>query len=118
MVEKIKIAFSLLLVLAGGAGFYLLNGQMSVLRWLAIIVGILAGLLFFCKTTEPGARLVALRRDAWEEVRKIVWPTRKETMQLTMLVFGFVVVIALFLFLSDKTLEWVMYDLILGWKRS
>ena len=51
------------------------------------------------------------------EVRKVVWPTRKETTQMTLYVFGFVVLMALFLWLTDKTLEWVLYDLILGWKK-
>ena len=50
------------------------------------------------------------------EVRKVVWPTRKEAMQMTGYVFAFVVVMALFLWLTDKSLEWVLYDLILGWK--
>jgi len=51
------------------------------------------------------------------EVKKVVWPTRKEALQMTAYVFAFVVVMALFLWLTDKTLEWVLYDLILGWKR-
>ena len=51
------------------------------------------------------------------ETRKVVWPTRKEAMQMTAYVFAFVFVMALFLWLTDKTLEWVLYDLILGWKR-
>ena len=51
------------------------------------------------------------------EVKKVVWPTRKEALQMTGYVFAFVVVMALFLWLTDKTLEWLLYDLILGWKR-
>ena len=52
------------------------------------------------------------------EVKKVVWPTRKETMQTTAAVFAFVVVMAVFLWVSDKTLEWVLYELILGWKKT
>ena len=52
------------------------------------------------------------------EIKKVVWPTRKETLQMTAYVFAFVVVMALFLWLTDKTLEWVLYDLILGWRKS
>ena len=51
------------------------------------------------------------------EVAKVVWPSRKEAMQMTGYVFAFVFVMALFLWLTDKTLEWVLYDLVLGWKR-
>ena len=50
------------------------------------------------------------------EVGKVVWPTRRESIQMTAYVFAFVVVMALFLWLTDKTLEWVFYDLVLGWR--
>ena len=59
-----------------------------------------------------------LRLDRDVELKKVVWPTRKETVQTTAAVFAFVVVMALFLWVSDKTLEWVLYDLILGWKKT
>ena len=57
-------------------------------------------------------------REALVEVRKVVWPTRKETMQTTAAVFAFVLAMAVFLWLTDKSLEWVLYDLILGWKKT
>jgi preprotein translocase subunit SecE len=60
---------------------------------------------------------VGFGRDAWREVQKVVWPTRKESLQMTAYVFAFVVIMALFLWLTDKTLEWFFYDLILGWKK-
>jgi preprotein translocase SecE subunit len=68
-------------------------------------------------TSETGRQLIAFGRDAVREVKKVVWPERKEAMQITAYVFAFVVVMALFLWLTDKTLEWVFYDLILGWKK-
>ena len=68
-------------------------------------------------TSEPGKQLIAFGQDSMREVKKVVWPTRKEALQMTGYVFAFVVVMALFLWLTDKTLEWVLYDLILGWKR-
>jgi len=46
-----------------------------------------------------------------------VWPARNEALQMTGYVFAFVVVMALFMWLTDKTLEWVLYDLVLGWRR-
>jgi len=66
---------------------------------------------------SAGSRLWAFGRDAWREVGKVVWPTRKESVQMTAYVFAFVVVMALFLWLTDKTLEWVIFDLILGWRK-
>ena len=56
-------------------------------------------------------------RQVRAETAKIVWPTRKEALQMTGYVFAFVFVMAFFLWLTDKTLEWVLYDLLLGWKR-
>ena len=67
--------------------------------------------------SDTGKQFVAFGQDAVREVKKVVWPERKEAMQITAYVFVFVVVMALFLWLTDKTLEWVFYDLILGWKK-
>jgi len=71
--------------------------------------------IFF--TSESGKQLIAYGQDAVKEVKKVVWPTRKEAMQMTGYVFAFVFVMAFFLWLTDKTLEWALYDLILGWRR-
>ena len=68
-------------------------------------------------TSEAGRQLLAFGRDSWREVKKVVWPSRKETLQMTAYVFGFVVIMAMFLWLTDKTLEWLFYDLILGWRK-
>ena len=57
-------------------------------------------------------------REVRQEMKKVVWPTRKETIQTTAAVFAFVFVMAVFLWVSDKTLEWVLYDIILGWKKT
>ena len=117
MADKIKFALALLLVAAGVAGFYLLSGQALVLQILAVMAGLVAGAVVFWKT-ESGQRFEVLCRESIQEARKVVWPSRKETVQTTAIVFGFVVVMAVFLYLTDKSLEWVMYDLILGWKKS
>ena len=86
------------------------------MRWVALAVLLVAAVATFF-TAEAGKQLVAFGRDSWREVGKVVWPSRKEALQMTGYVFAFVVVMALFLWLTDKTLEWVLYDLILGWKR-
>jgi len=81
-----------------------------------LLVGLAAAAGTFL-VSEPGKRFVSFAQDAWREVKKVVWPTRKETMQMTLYVFGLVVIMALFLWFTDKTLEWVLYDLILGWRK-
>jgi preprotein translocase subunit SecE len=67
-------------------------------------------------TSAQGKELIAFGQDSVKELRKVVWPARPEAMQMTLYVFAFVVVMALFLWLVDKGLEWVLYSLILGWK--
>lgn len=114
--DKAKMAASIALVVAAVAGFYLLGKQGQVAQWAILLVGLAAAVGLFL-TCEPGRQLVAFGRDAWREVKKVVWPTRKESMQMTAYVFAFVVIMAVFLWLTDKTLEWVFYDLILGWKK-
>jgi len=115
--DKAKLAAAIALVVAAVAGFYLLGKQGVYAQWAVLIVGLLAAAgVFF--VSELGRQFVAFARDAWREVKKVVWPTRKETLQITAYVFAFVVIMALFLWFTDKTLEWVFYDLILGWRKS
>ena len=114
--DKAKLALALALALGALAGFYLLAKQGPVAQWGGLIAGLLVAVVVFL-TSEPGKQFVAFGRDSWREVKKVVWPARKEAMQMTAYVFAFVVVMALFLWLTDKTLEWVFYDLILGWKK-
>ena len=117
MLDKIKLAVAAALVVAGIAGYYWLGDSPLVLRILAVIAGIAAGAAV-AWMSEPGRQFAAFAREALVEVKKVVWPTRKETMQTTAAVFAFVVVMAVFLWISDKTLEWVLYELILGWKKT
>jgi preprotein translocase subunit SecE len=113
--DKAKLAVAVLLVVGAVAAFYLVKGD-AWIRWVALAVLLAAAVVTFF-TAEPGKQLIAFGRDSWREVQKVVWPTRKESLQMTGYVFAFVVVMALFLWLTDKTIEWVLYDLILGWRR-
>ena len=114
--DKAKVGAAVALVIAGLAAFYLLGKQGQIVQWAVLVVGLIAAVAVFF-TSEPGKEFIAFGRDSAKEVKKVVWPTRKEAIQMTAYVFGFVVVMALFLWLTDKTLEWVFYDLILGWKQ-
>jgi preprotein translocase subunit SecE len=117
MIDKIKLVVAVLLVAAGVWGYYWLADSALVLRILAVIRGALAGaaVAWF---SAPGRQFGLFAAESVGEVKKVVWPTRKETMQTTAAVFAFVVVMAVFLWISDKTLEWVLYELILGWKKT
>lgn len=114
--DKAKLAVAAVLVIAAVVVFYTLAKQDLWMRVAALIALMLAAVATFF-TSEPGRQLIAYGRDSIKEVKKVVWPTRKEALQMTGYVFAFVFVMALFLFLTDKTLEWLLYDLILGWKR-
>jgi len=113
--DKFKLVLVAALVVAAVAGFYGLSAQGPIIQWLALVGGLVLAVVVFLLSV-PGRQLVAFGQDAWREVQKVVWPARKESVQMTLYVFGFVVIMALFLWLTDKTLEWVFYDLILGWK--
>ena len=117
MADKIKFALALLLLVAGVAGFYLLAEQAMILRVLAVLAGVgLSAAVAW--QTEPGRQFFGFAKEATNEAKKVVWPTRKETLQTTGLVFAFVVIMAFFLWLTDKSLEWVLYDLVLGWRKA
>ncbi len=114
--DRIKAVLAIAAVVAGVAGFYLLSQQPMIARVGAVIGGLVAGaaIAWF---SGPGRRFFAFSKDSWGETKRVVWPERKETTQVTLIVFAFVLVMALFLWLVDKTLEWGLYDLVLGWKR-
>ena len=114
--DKLRVALSVTLVVLALAAFYALAKQGPLMQWAALIVGLAVAVVIFL-TSESGKQLVAFARDAVREVKKVVWPERKEAMQITAYVFVFGFAMALFLWLTDKTLEWVFYDLILGWKK-
>jgi preprotein translocase subunit SecE len=114
--DKVKLGAAIALVIAGLVGFYLLARQGQIAQWGALILGLAAAFVVFM-SAEQGKMLVAFGRDSWKEVKKVVWPTRREAVQMTAYVIAFCVVMALFLWTTDKTLEWLLYDLVLGWRK-
>ncbi|MDD5330721.1 MAG: preprotein translocase subunit SecE [Sulfuricella sp.] len=107
MTDKIKLVFAILLLAAGVAGFYLLSEQALVLRVLAVLagLGLATAVAWF---TAPGKQFFAFGKDSWAETKKVVWPTRKETLQTTGVVFLLVVVLAIFLWIVDASLMWAV----------
>ncbi|MGJ7545592.1 preprotein translocase subunit SecE [Variovorax sp. LT1R16] len=114
--DKAKLAAAVVLAVGAVVAFYLLARQGSLVQWAVLLVGLAAAVGAFA-SSESGRQLLAFGRDAWREVKKVVWPTRKEAIQMTAYVFAFVAVMSVFLWLTDKTLEWVFFDLILGWRK-
>jgi preprotein translocase subunit SecE len=114
--DKVKIALAICAVIAGVAGFFFLVGQPTIVRAGALVAGILVAIAL-AWTSMSGQSFLSFAKEAVKETKKVVWPTRKEALQITGIVFAFVLVMAIFLWGTDKLLEILLYDLILGWKR-
>jgi len=115
LADRAKVALAIAIVVLGVVGFYVLDQQPTVVRVGSVLLGMIAGALVGW-TSGPGQRFFAFEKDSWSEAGRVVWPTRKETTQMTLIVFAFVVVMAIFLWLVDQGLQWFLYDLLLGWK--
>jgi preprotein translocase subunit SecE len=114
--DKYKVIMAILAVVAGIVAFYLLAGQPKLVRVGGLLGGlaVAVSLLWF---SDVGRDLVAFAKDSVKEAKKVVWPTRKEAWQMTLVVFGFVLIMAIFLWGVDKFLEFLLLDKILGFKK-
>ena len=113
--DKAKLALAAIAITAGVVGFYALAGQSALVRAAALVGGLLLALVF-AWTSQMGRDFIGFARESVRETKKVVWPSRKEATQITGVVFGFVVVMAIFLWGTDKLLEVVLYSLVLGWR--
>ena len=107
MVDKLKIAVAVALLFAGIAAFYYWDQSPLIARVGAVIAGAVAGVVVFW-TTAPGKEFFAYAQESIDEAKRVVWPTRKETVQTTLVVFGFVFVMAIFLWMVDAGLLWAV----------
>ncbi|MDH3377112.1 MAG: preprotein translocase subunit SecE [Gammaproteobacteria bacterium] len=113
MLDNLKLIGAGLVIVAGIAGYYLLGDQSVLVRAGIVIVSVIAagGLAL---TSAPG-------QAAWEfavgsrlEVRKVVWPTLRETHQGTLVVIVMVIIVGIYLWILDALSFWVIYELVLG----
>ncbi len=110
MADKIKLLVTFLLVVAGVVGYYALQDNAAVLRVASVLSGVLAGAAMFW-TTEQGKQFFGFAKDSVAEAKRVVWPTRKETIQTTAVVILFAIVMALFLWAVDASLLLVVNTL-------
>jgi preprotein translocase subunit SecE len=113
--DKAKVALAIFAAIAGVVGFYFLADKSAVVRAGALVAGLIVAIAL-AWTSQPGRNFLNFAKEAVRETKKVVWPTRKEALQITAIVFAFVLVMAIFLWGTDKLLEVVLYDLILGWR--
>lgn len=116
MADRIKILAALVAVVLGIASFYHFSSQALVVRLLFIVLGCAIALLI-TYFSQPGKQFLEFALDSYQETQKVAWPTRKETMQTALAVFAFVLIMGIFLWLTDKSIEWIIYDLVLNGKR-
>ncbi len=113
--SKLMLTLAVLLAVAGGAAFYFCGNQPWYIRGALLFSGLGAGSVV-ALFSSAGKNFIGFTKEAWREIRKVVWPTRKEASQTTLIVFVFVLLMAVYLWLGDKIIEWAVFSLILGWK--
>lgn len=113
--DKIKVVSAVCAVIAGIVGFYFLADKSPAIRAVVLVAGLLVA-IGMAWTSTAGRGFLSFAKESVREVKKVVWPTRKEATQITAIVFGFVLIMALFLWGTDKLLEVLLYNVILGWK--
>ena len=114
--DKLKVVLAVFAVIAGVVAFYFLSDRPTYVRAGALVAGLIVAIAL-AWTSTTGREFLNFSREAIRETKKVVWPTRKEAIQITGIVFAFVLVMALFLWGTDKVLEFLLYDVILGWKK-
>ena len=114
--DKLKVTLAIFVVIAGVVGFYLLADKPAVVRAGVLVLGIVVAIAL-AWTSTTGKEFLSFASESVRETKKVVWPTRKEALQITGVVFGFVLIMAMFLWGTDKLLEFLLYDVILGWKK-
>jgi preprotein translocase subunit SecE len=113
--DRIKLGLAVLVIIAGIVGFSVLGSQPLIAR-VGVFVGGLVIAAILAWFSEPGRRTLSFGNESYNEVKKVAWPNRKETVQMTGVVFAFVAIMGVFMWLLDKCIEWVLYGLLLGWK--
>lgn len=115
--DKFKVLLAVVAAIAGVVGFFYLTGQNkpALVATGALVAGLAFAVLLLW-TSASGREFLVFAKESVRETKKVVWPTRKEATQITGIVFAFVVVMAIFLWGTDKVLQFLLYDVILGWK--
>ena len=114
--DKLKLGLAVLVIIAGIVGFSVLESKLPTVARVAIFVASLALAALIAWMSEPGRRTIAFAHESYNEVKRVVWPTRKETLQMTGIVFAFVAIMGLFLWVLDKLVQWLLFSVLLGWK--
>ena len=115
--DKMKVALAVFAAIAGVAGYFYLKSinQPAYVPIIALVAGLVFAVVLL-SIAATGRDFLNFAKESVRETKKVVWPTRREATQITGIVFAFVAVMALFLWGTDQVLQFLLYDLILGWK--
>jgi len=116
MIDKLKIAAAVVIVIAGVVAYYYLSDYSPLVRVGAVLASVVIGLLV-ALSSAPGQAAWEFAKGSRLEVRKVVWPTRRETAQATLSVILLVIAVGVMIWVIDVLLYWVVYDLVLGTAR-
>ncbi|MER1941888.1 MULTISPECIES: preprotein translocase subunit SecE [unclassified Castellaniella] len=112
--DRLKLGLAVLILAAGIVAYSVLIDQSVYVRVGVFIAGVVVAALI-AGFSDTGRRTLAFAREAYNETRRVVWPTRQETTRMTAIVFAFVVAMGALLWVADKLLGWIIYGLLLGW---
>jgi preprotein translocase subunit SecE len=101
--DTFKLLLAIVILIAGIVGFYYYEAESQLYRVLGVVFAA-AVAVAISSTTNIGQNLIGFGREARMEVRKVVWPTRQETVQTTFMVLVAVIIIGIFLWLIDMLL--------------
>lgn len=111
--DILKYVLAAFFVLAGLIVYRFGMDPKSAWSVVPVVAGVVLGAAVFL-WSGLGRRFIGYSRDSVNEAKKVVWPSRKEALQMTAVVFAFVAVLALFLWLVDAGLSWLFYEKILN----
>ena len=104
-IDTFKLMTAVLVLIAGVVGFYYFEEESQLLRVLGMLAVVVVA-FFIAASSDPGRRALGFVKEARVEVRKVVWPTRQETLQTTIAVLFMVILVAIMLWLFDMFLGW------------
>ena len=115
LTDKVLLIAAGVVVVSAVVFFQVLSDEQFLIKFSVLALGILVSLFLILKSL-PGKNFVGFFRDSVQEMKRVVWPTKKETFQTVLIVFVFVLLVSIFLWMADKTFEWLLYEMVLGWK--
>ncbi len=101
--DSFKLLLAIVILIAGIVGFYYYEAESQLYRVLGVVFAAVVAIAI-SSTTNLGQNIIGFGREARMEVRKVVWPTRQETVQTTFMVIVAVIIIGIFLWLIDMLL--------------